>query len=253
VTTASGCHCSNNWSYNSKTYSGTCKTGLDAGQTSPLIAPTTNWCYIDKDSCPAATPQYNGYAMDYCTPAAGRVTESGSACQFPVKYHNVWLHDCIDYDHSVPGTTVRPWCYINATQGTWDYCAPAKCSQKLPAGGCPALPLTSATFNTSSWTNATYDELASAGCLTALCGLRNNPLSTAYCPNDSQQELTAMQGLLQLLDGSSNFTAALNASVGRTSLAQHCRAATGDGCIANTVAPACPRVQYSTQLRRYVP
>jgi hypothetical protein len=61
-----------------------CRQGTAGGQpTNALIAPSTSWCYVDK--CSASTPQYNGYAFDYCSLPAGRTTISGKACMFNVR------------------------------------------------------------------------------------------------------------------------------------------------------------------------
>ncbi len=165
------------------------------------------------------------------------------------------LHNCIDYDHAFPGQTVRPWCFTNSSSGAWDYCVPQKCSQKLAAGGCPALQLAGPSVNTSAWSNATYAQLATPGCLSALCGLRNNPLTSAYCPNDNATtELAGISATLAALDASAAFGAALanasNSSWAEAPLSGYCKATVGEGCIANIVAPACPLVQYSQQLRR---
>jgi hypothetical protein len=84
VNTASGCRCSNNWAYGGASYSGVCRLGTLAGQpASPLIPSTASWCYVDK--CSASTPQYNGYAFDFCAPPVGRTTVSGKACVFNVR------------------------------------------------------------------------------------------------------------------------------------------------------------------------
>lgn len=193
VNTLNNCRCSNTWEYGGQAYGGTCRTGLLASTAAPGISPDTNWCFVDKQ-CPAAK-HIDGYAYDLCTPAGGRVTEAGEACQFPATYNGVPLYDCISYNHSTPGVeTPKPWCFTDAAAGAWGYCAPWTCTAALKAN-CPAGPPD--VSNLAGW-----DSLP---CLETLCNARADLANVSLCTQDTQEDQTLLSSAYATLAGSSAF------------------------------------------------
>jgi hypothetical protein len=179
VKTINDCGCSNTWDFGGTRYSGTCRTGLTGTTTVPGISQDTNWCYVDK-GC-AKGKRVDGFMFDVCTPAGGRVTEDGAACQFPATYHGISLYNCISYNHSAPGAeTLKPWCFTNAATGAWGYCAPWTCTAALKAN-CPAG---NPADNPAAW--------ATSSCLATLCNARRDLANVSMCTQDTEGDRTLL-------------------------------------------------------------
>lgn len=194
VSTINKCRCSNTWEYGGETYSGTCRTGLLANTNAPGITADTNWCFVDKQC--SKGKHIDGYVYDLCTPAGGRVTENGDACQFPTTYHGVQLYDCISYNHSTPGVeTSKPWCFTNAATGDWGYCAPWTCTAALKAN-CPAG---------SPDVNNDLTGWAFPDCLETLCNARKDLANVSLCTQDTDGDRTLLTTAYNTLASSTQF------------------------------------------------
>jgi hypothetical protein len=206
VTTRSGCHCSNSWEYAGTRYNGTCRTGLAGGSTVPGISNETDWCFVDK-TCRGQ--HLDGFTYDECGPEGGRVTEptpaapTGVACQLPVVYDGLPLHDCISFNHSTPGQrTPKPWCFTNQAAGAWGYCAPWSCSDAIKLN-CPAGDPGS---NLTAW--------AQPVCLETLCNARVDIVNITTCTADSDADKQMLQGRYATLAASAAFGQVLSTTTG---------------------------------------
>lgn len=194
VNTINSCKCSNTWQYGGQTYSGTCRTGLLANTNVPGISDDTNWCFVDKQC--AKGKRIDGFVYDLCTPAGGRVTESGTPCQFPATYNGVSLYNCISYNHSTPGVeTPKPWCFTNAATGAWGYCAPWTCTAALKAN-CPAG-APDANNPAAGW--------GTSACLETLCNARKDLANVSMCTQDTAEDRTLLLTAYATLAGSATF------------------------------------------------
>lgn len=197
VKTISNCSCSNTWEYGGTRYSGTCRTGLAGNSSVPGIDQDTNWCFVEK-GC-AKGKRLDGFMYDLCTPEGGRVTEDGSACQFPASYNGTNLYNCISYNHSAPGTaTQKPWCFTNAATGAWGYCAPWTCTAALKAN-CPAG--SPGQGNLTGW--------AAPACLETLCNARKDLANVSLCTQDTEGDRTLLTSAYATLAASTAFGALL--------------------------------------------
>lgn len=198
--TTNGCRCSNTWDYAGTRYHGTCRTGLVGSTTVPGIDVDTNWCFVDK-YCPKGK-RLDGFTYDLCTPAGGRTTEDGAACQFPASYHGVMLYDCISYNHTSGGATPKRWCFTNVATGAWGYCAPWTCAAALKVN-CPAG---NPTDNLAGW--------ASPACLETLCNARKDLANISLCTQDSQADKDRLTGAFSDLSSSNGFGQLLSSTTG---------------------------------------
>ncbi|GBF88369.1 hypothetical protein Rsub_01081 [Raphidocelis subcapitata] len=245
VRTQNGCFCSNTWSFGAVTYNGTCRTGLPAGRSNPLIGPDSTWCYVDPSSCPNAK-HLDGYAFDFCGPPAGRVTAGGEACRLPADYQGVPLYDCASYNQTSPAAAA-PWCFA-ASSGAPAACAPLTCSQGIeracPAGAPP--PAGAPAEQLAPW--------AAPGCAKALCDARAALANVSACAGDTAAQRAALVGLYSALNSSTYYGAALAAAepaanaasaaaaAAPAGLAAYCDARHGQLCVDDVIAPACPSI-----------
>jgi len=248
--TQQGCFCSNSWSFAGATYHGTCRTGLPAGRSNPLIGAGSSWCYVDPQTCPHAK-HLDGYAFDFCSPPAGRVTAGGEACELPSSYNGVPVYDCITYNLTSDGSAaggVTPWCFT--ASGSKGACQTLTCSQGVQRACPAAMPPAGATAaELAAW--------AAPGCVEALCGARIALSNISACTGDTASEQSMLTSLFSSLEGSSEYVKALAAaaasgnssSAGATTataaaapLSSHCDSAYGQLCVDAVIDPACPAV-----------